>query len=172
MVNTLAGASSYPGHCCQCCSGKSCQLKERQCILILMKLVKLSSHEAFKFNPKEFTSCMPKGLAFKDSIAGRVEPVHDSPWPSDRTGSEITGPELQGCSRESAFTWRTHLNVHLFSLLWPLPAYLQRGWAHEEVGKAQALLPCPSLSHGITKIADLKPILALALLNTSVSMSF
>lgn len=32
-----------------------------------MKLVKLSSHEAFKFNPKEFTSCMPKGLALKDT---------------------------------------------------------------------------------------------------------
>lgn len=105
MANTLlAGAPSYPGPRCQCCSGKSCQLKERKCMLILMKLVKLSSHEAFKFNPKEFTSHMPKGLAFKDSIAGGAEPVQNSPWPSDRAGSETAGPELQGCSRESVFT--------------------------------------------------------------------
>lgn len=107
------------------------------------------------------------------SIAGGAEPVQNSPWPSDRTGSEIIGPELQGCSRESVFTWRTHLNVHLFSLLWPLPPYFQSGylqsWDHEQVGEGQAV--CPSLCHGITGTADLKPILALAPLNTSVSTS-
>lgn len=139
-----------------------------------MKLVKLSSHEAFKFIPKEFTSCMPKGLAFRDSIAGGVEPVQDSPWPSDRAGSEITAHELQGCSRGSVFTWRTHLNVHFFSLLWPLPPYLHFPHGLGPWTGRRSPSP-PPLSQPVpwyeTETADLKPILALALLNTSVSMS-
>lgn len=34
--------------------------------MILMKLVRLSSHDAFKFSPKEFPSCVPKGLSLPD----------------------------------------------------------------------------------------------------------
>ena len=71
-----------------------------------MKLVKLSSHETFKFNPKEFMSCVPKGLAFMDSIPGGVGPAwyKKALWSSDLTSSEITGHKLQGCSRASVFS--------------------------------------------------------------------
>lgn len=73
---------------------------QRRCILILMKLVKLSSCDAFKFSPKELPSCMPKGLSFVGSVMGGLEPLSITAlWLCDRTSSDIIGHKLQGCSR-------------------------------------------------------------------------